>query len=720
MFTLTFVEPSGRREAVPLVDEDRGVVVGREPGCDFVVDSKEVSRRHARFFVRDGLLMVEDLGSHNGVYFGETKAEGPTEVPDGAEVELGDVRCTASGGPARAPARAKPGADRGATARPGAAPARASARVSTPVAPSAPEDPPPQGSARAGAAAARARAVAQAAAKGGPRPTDVRPKVPRATAPAAATPPADDQPGVGVGAGAALRGLGKDQAQLKLPAQAFVGRVAECEIVLDDDSVSRKHAELFRDERGLYRIRDLESANGTFIDGRPVEKDQLIPDGAKLRFGDVELLFWKPPTGGGPASRQRTMLFALVALVTLFGAAWLLKEKRRAEREAQTQVEQQTPEDEARTLAEQAQGALESDRFEEAVRLAQLASEKDPLAQAPRKLLVQARREQAAAKVFSDAQAKAAVKNEDEALRLFAQIDPQSRFFARARIKAKDLAQGLLRTHAKACKLHSSRERPEEAATACALALDVKCQLQPVDADPLLKALRKAEKALSRRVPWSCPPQLALLFHDTLPGDAQGVADAQKALRARYPDEKVLAAVSQYTRGEIGQALRALADPAVVRGKSAALAAEAAEKVRLVDGRFREGQTALLRGDLLKVDEVWGEALSADGALLPPGVESYYSGQMRGTLAQAHAKVGDEKFSKGQYSSAYDEWSRGLHVSPKDPHLLDQLARLEKVAEGILGQGGSCEQAQTAARITRAEPPSPAHEAALRALEKCR
>jgi hypothetical protein len=157
----------------------------------------------------------------------------------------------------------------------------------------------------------------------------------------------------------------------------------------------------------------------------------------------------------------------------------------------------------------------------------------------------------------------------------------------------------------------------------------------------------------------------------------------------------------------------------VAKGRSAALAAEAAEKVRLVDGRFREGQTALLRGELTKVDEIWSAALAADSALLPPGITSYYADQMRGTLTQAHTKSGDEKYAKGQYSSAYDEYTRGLTASPKDGHLLDQLARLEKVAEDLVASGG-CEQLQSAARITRAEPPSPAHVAAVKGLEKCR
>ncbi len=707
MFTLTFVEPSGRREVVPLVDEERGVVVGREATCDFVVESKEVSRRHARFFVRNGALVVEDLGSHNGVYFNDARAEGPTEVPVGVELELGDVKCTAAGSAARAAAPARAGAA-GRAAR------------STPAV-EAPKDPPQQGSARAGAAAARARAIAQQEAKGGGAgKAAAERKAPPKAAPAPTLKTGEE--GIeGVGAGAALRGMGKGAAEIKLPPKATVGRVAECDVVLDDDSVSRRHAELYRDERGFYRIRDLDSANGTFLDGRPVAKDELLPDGARLRFGDVELLFWKPAAAPpDPNARQKLMLGALVAMVALFAGLYFLQEKRRAQREAQAAAEEQTPEDEARALAEQAQGAIESDRFDEAVRLAQAASERDPLAQAPRRLIVQARREQAAAKVFAEAQSKAGLGNEDEALRLFAQVDPQSRFFARARIKAKDLATGLVRSHGRTCLAKTSREVWEDAAAECGMALDIKCQLQTsLEADLFYKSLRKAEKALGRKVPWACPPQLAPLFHDTLPGDEQSAADAQKALKTRYPDEKVLAAVKAYTKGDLATALRNLTNPAVAKGRSAALATEAAEKVRLVDGRFREGQTALLRGELTKVDELWSQALAADSALLPPGIASYYADQMRGTLTQAHTKSGDEKYSKGQYSSAYDEYTRGLSANPKDGHLLDQLARLEKVAEELVASGG-CEQLQSAARMTRAEPPSPAHAAAVRGLEKCR
>jgi len=46
-----------------------GVVIGRHPSCNAVVNDEEVSGRHARIFKdRDGTLRIEDLGSTNGTW----------------------------------------------------------------------------------------------------------------------------------------------------------------------------------------------------------------------------------------------------------------------------------------------------------------------------------------------------------------------------------------------------------------------------------------------------------------------------------------------------------------------------------------------------------------------------------------------------------------------------------------------------------------------------
>lgn len=68
-----------------------------------------------------------------------------------------------------------------------------------------------------------------------------------------------------------------------------VGRDADCNLVLDSPMVSRKHAELVR-EGDTYRIRDLGSANGTFLDGVRVHEAALAA-GQEIYVGPCRLVF---------------------------------------------------------------------------------------------------------------------------------------------------------------------------------------------------------------------------------------------------------------------------------------------------------------------------------------------------------------------------------------------------------------------------------------------
>ena len=44
-----------------------GVLIGRSAECDVSLVDQLVSRRHARIYIKEGKLLVEDLGSSNGV-----------------------------------------------------------------------------------------------------------------------------------------------------------------------------------------------------------------------------------------------------------------------------------------------------------------------------------------------------------------------------------------------------------------------------------------------------------------------------------------------------------------------------------------------------------------------------------------------------------------------------------------------------------------------------
>jgi pSer/pThr/pTyr-binding forkhead associated (FHA) protein len=71
------------------------------------------------------------------------------------------------------------------------------------------------------------------------------------------------------------------------------GRYPESDIFLDDVTVSRRHAEIRRDE-GRFLIKDVGSLNGTYVNLQRVDEAQLA-DGDELQIGKFKLTFY----GGG-------------------------------------------------------------------------------------------------------------------------------------------------------------------------------------------------------------------------------------------------------------------------------------------------------------------------------------------------------------------------------------------------------------------------------------
>jgi hypothetical protein len=68
-----------------------------------------------------------------------------------------------------------------------------------------------------------------------------------------------------------------------------IGRSPDCEIFLDDVTVSRKHAVVVRRD-GAFFVEDLGSLNGTFLNRRRIESGEL-GDGDELQIGKYRLTF---------------------------------------------------------------------------------------------------------------------------------------------------------------------------------------------------------------------------------------------------------------------------------------------------------------------------------------------------------------------------------------------------------------------------------------------
>jgi pSer/pThr/pTyr-binding forkhead associated (FHA) protein len=99
--------------------------------------------------------------------------------------------------------------------------------------------------------------------------------------------------------------------------QIVIGRAKENDIVIDNIAVSRKHAQITRKEEGMYYLQDLNSSNGTFLNGAQIDaSDHALSEGAVIAIAKFELQVKGlsnpaavPPKAPTPEDVEGTMIF---------------------------------------------------------------------------------------------------------------------------------------------------------------------------------------------------------------------------------------------------------------------------------------------------------------------------------------------------------------------------------------------------------------------------
>ncbi|HEX3803833.1 MAG TPA: DUF3662 and FHA domain-containing protein [Solirubrobacteraceae bacterium] len=74
------------------------------------------------------------------------------------------------------------------------------------------------------------------------------------------------------------------------PRGVTLGRSRECDIVVEDANVSRRHAEV-RPRGGAWVVSDLDSTNGTRLNGRPIHTAEVVRPGDEIELGASVLTF---------------------------------------------------------------------------------------------------------------------------------------------------------------------------------------------------------------------------------------------------------------------------------------------------------------------------------------------------------------------------------------------------------------------------------------------
>lgn len=243
---------------------EEGLVIGRDPACDVVLRDKGTSRRHATIRPSIQGYVIADH-STNGVLVNGRKIDGMHVLGMGDVVRIGDDEFRfeadeASFEPAAELLEAAPGVPPSSSGNASPDPSSLAARESPPVPPTVERS------------------------KG-------------SEAPLLATLEIMNE---GVHKGARFR---------IHRAITHVGRRAENDVKLDDDSVSGSHAVLIRRGDG-WSVTDLDSTNGTYLDGERIRGERALATACELRFGGIKVVFRAIAASSPDSSSTRVIVGA--------------------------------------------------------------------------------------------------------------------------------------------------------------------------------------------------------------------------------------------------------------------------------------------------------------------------------------------------------------------------------------------------------------------------
>ena len=636
MPTLVIRHPDGTQTEETLEAE---LSIGRAEGNDLRLTEGGVSRKHARFFVENGEVLVEDVGSANGTTVDGARIDGPTPVAVGSVVELGDyeVRLKEEARPKR-----------------GAAPAKTKA---------------PGG---------KSTGVVPVMKPGGPAALAKRTKPNRSSTPQ-------------------LRGLsGAVNGQsFPLKGTMVVGRVAEADLQVEDDSVSRKHAELEVKGREVV-LRDLGSANGTTINGVPITSDTALTVGDIIQFGVVELIFessagsgsrapvsrtpelavsprrapvrrdrsrgddagdFEPTSAKVPGSQKRLVIIGgavAVFLLVLVGAKAVIGPSAGpgvkpggsqpilaaggAQKPAVTQAEQL---EEALSACRQ-YSALDSAtgpnwaRAEEACKV---AIELEPIHKEGNELMKRIQLNRVCEENLKQAKTLVSANRAEESLELFAKIRPECGYFLKALAAAKAPVEDVKKATGIECKQYAANGKWENAVKRCELYTRLACQLMDKDErqpppmmkvkldgplthndwrpkDPLyLNFLKARERVAPNDGVWSCPE--IPVFRPPQAGE-DPAKRAKDEFMKRSPDPDMGHALELYFDGKFQEMLVPLQriQDSMQKSKLHEQARELSRNMTSAANQYKSGSTELGNDKPEKAEEPFRNALAIDEKLV--------------------------------------------------------------------------------------------------------
>lgn len=397
-----------------------------------------------------------------------------------------------------------------------------------------------------------------------------------------------------------------------------------------------------------------------------------------------------------PARKKlRLFLVGATSFIIIFGISiWILliRSKNRQtpadnpiatqpwdQREAFTQFEKKIE-----VLLQQGRNHMKAFEWDKAISSFEQALKQDPINKQAPALLRKSQMETKVRKLFEDCKVRIDLGQHEKANETCSLIPRESQYAGRVKYKLKKIRARLAQKYRMIAGGYCNSGRFKRCYEfACKL-----LQIDPANRKGR-ELLKRAGKYLSRSRRNCRAPKMKLGA-----GLSEMARERRIAIKAAIPEPWLNRAVIAYAEGKRKKAQK-LFKKLFNNRKLKRLhfrAREMLESENIVDRQFKKGMSAASRGNTKAAHNAWRLALREDRKIVPAGVTSEFRTRIAQMLARAYYRSGSDCFQKDDLAGAYQMWAEARKQDPGYQPVLKALFDLEVKARNLLKEAHSLER----------------------------